>query len=180
MPVFVEDDERLLRGESFTVGFDYGIGLIGDTFIKFLSVLIVLVDAFGNVTRFAEGAGDKQLNGLHPRLHTARGIDARPDFKNQVVNSDFVLAHIADFHDGTKTEVGILVEPFQSIVGHNAIFAYHRHNVGRYADGNEVEHVFQIGHVKPVAVGESLHELETDATSRQVWARIARLRKFRV
>ena len=67
------------------------------------------------------------------------------------------------------------------MVSHHSVLIYDGHYVGRYADGNQVKQRLKLIVIaQTVALGKSLHELEADATSAEVGARVCASRHLRI
>ena len=70
--------------------------------------------------------------------------------------------------DAAQAHVGIVVQPSQTIEHHHTVLTGERHNIGCNAHGHQVKHGVEVVHLpQTIALGESLHELEAHATSRQ-------------
>ena len=139
-----------------------------------------MVDGFCFLEGFVGVARDEELNGFAAALHASGGVDAGTDFENHVGDGDFASRKAADAHDGPQAHVGVGVDATEAVVGEDTVFAGHRHDVGGDANGDEVEKGFEVDGVDAVGLGEPLHELVSDAASREVGIGVGGAFEFRV
>ena len=175
VPVLIVDDNRFFGRVGLAAGVENGVGFLGNPFVEFFAVFVVLVDFEALACRFLGVAGHKQFYRLASALHAARCIDARPDLEHHIADAYFLAAETACANYGPKSEIGISVEPFEAHVGHGAVFVDHGHDVGGNADSNKIEHALEFGGGNAVADREGLHEFVAYAAARQVGARIGRI-----
>ena len=81
----------------------------------------------------------QQVYRLFAILHAARGVDAWPDFEDDIAHGQFTSAEPTHLDDGFQTHRRILVELFQAMEGQCAILTRHRNDIGGDAHHAEVE-----------------------------------------
>ena len=114
----------------------------------------------------------EQVYRLLAVLHSSAGVDAGAQFKDDVAHGEFSAAQPADVYDGLEPYAGVLVELFQPVKSQNAVLVNHRHKVGRYAYGTEVEQRDEPGEGYAVVFGKCLHKLKAHSAAAKVLKRI--------
>ena len=154
--------------------------LFGHLLVEVLSRLIVKVDASCLFECHRKILFHQQVHSFLTVLHTSRRIDARSDFKDDVVHRQFAVRKSAHFDDSLQSDTRIRVQAAQSVVSQDAVFAHNRHNVRSNAHGTEVEQRSQFVKLNAIALRKSLHKLKSDATARKVGVRVMIVASFRV
>ena len=78
---------------------EYLAGLLGNTLVEFLAVLVVLVDVLALFERTSHILGYQQIDCLFARLHTPRGIDAGAYFEYDVADGDVFVVETTYLQD---------------------------------------------------------------------------------
>ena len=126
-------------------------------------------------------AAHQKIHCLTSALHTPRGVDARTDLEDDIADSDILICELTEAYDAAQTEVGIRVQPLQTVIGHDTVFIYNRHNVGRDAHRTQIEQRLKLIMIcQAIASCESLHKLEAHTATRQMAAWISRPRHLRI
>ena len=152
---------------------DDEVGFFGHLLVNVFALLVVLV----NVPCFFEGVGivvfNQQLDALTTILHAPRCIDARTDAEADFAHRQLTIGQIAHLDNGFQSEAWVLVELFQTIVGHDAVFLNHRHQVGSYRHGTEVEKRREFGERNAIVFSPTLHEFKAHAAAAEMLKGIA-------
>ena len=175
VPIRVVDHDRAFVALHFVGDELFSLG--GSCLVDIFALFVVAIDVFAELARMVEVVRDEEFDHFATRLHTARSIDARTDFEDNVVDRDvgfvrnfavFVAFESARFDDGFESTRRVLVEAFDAEVSEDAVFASDRHDVGSNADSYEIEESFEMREVDAIVDGKGLHELESYATAREV------------
>ncbi len=86
---------------------DYGIGLLSYALVKFLAILIILVDVLSLLIGLGEVTRHKQFHGLATALHATRCIDARTNLEDYIADGDFTVVELTYLYYRTQSHVGI-------------------------------------------------------------------------
>ena len=155
-------------------------GLFRHLLVQILAGLIVQVDAVRLFEGFGKVLLHQQFHGFLAVLHAPRGVDARANLEDDVVDGQFPVVQSAHLGDGLKADGGIGVELAQAVVGQDAVLAHDGDDVRGDAYGAEVEQRHEFVEFDAVAHGEGLHELESHPAARQVGIGIAVVAAFGV
>ena len=117
--------------------------LFGHLLVYVLALLVVFVYVFRLVESHGEILFHEQVHALPSVLHTSGSVDPRSDFEHDVAHRQRASVQSADVDDGFQSDVRVLVQLFQSVVGKNPVLSRHRHDVGSDAHGTEVEQRYQ-------------------------------------
>ena len=71
VPVLVVDHNGFLGRVAFAAAVEDGVGFLGDAFVEFLAVLVILVDGLGNLECLVGVSGHEQLHSFAAALHAA-------------------------------------------------------------------------------------------------------------
>ena len=171
MPILVVDDDGSLFSKVWHAGYDLAC-LLRHSLVEFFSLLVILVYELSSLQRLVVVVLYKQRYRLFSVLHSARSIDARADFEDDVAHGDILVAKSANVDDGFQTCARTVVDLAQSVESEDAVFAHDRHYVRSDTDCNHVEQWDEIAEVYAVADSKCLHKLESYTASRQVFVGI--------
>ena len=101
-------------------------------------------------------------------LHTARGVDARPDLEDDVVDRDRMLLQSANLNDRLQPLAGLFVQAFEAVIGQNPVFAHQRDDVRGDAHHHQVQQTFHFRERQPFVKAVSLQHLESYPATRQL------------
>ena len=148
------------------------VGLLGHLLVDVLALLVVFVDVMRLAECRLEVFLHQQVHTHLAVLHASRGIDAWTYLEDDVAHRDVSSAHAADVDNSLQSDVGVLVQLFQSVERQNAVFVGHGNDVCRNAYGTEVEQGYEPREGNAVVLGKRLHELEAHSAAAQMLERI--------
>jgi len=90
--------------------------LIRNLFIQLTAVLIVFVDIFALLPGCCHIIGQHQIHSLLTVHHSARCIDARAYFEDNIVYVDLFAVQTAYLNNPPQSKTGIRIELFQPMV----------------------------------------------------------------
>ena len=167
VPLLVEEDDGLVLVPVFQ-GHDDAVGLLCHGLVQVLALFVVFVDAFRMLAGCAVVLLDEQCHGFSAGLHAPGGIDARSYLEDDVAQGNLLVLQSAHFHECLDAHAGRTVQLAQAVIGQDAVLAHDGHDVGRDADGAEVEQGDELRELDAVADGEGLHQLEAHAATAQM------------
>ena len=165
----VEHDALLVIDRS---GGEHVKGLRRDGLVKFLTLLVLLINQFaaspsGGVVTF-----DEEVNALGGVFDPTGGVDARTYLEDDVSKLNLVPEEPRDAYDGAQSHGRVGVEPLKSIIGKNTVFTRDRYDVASNGDNDEVKQCEEFVTIDLVAHGERLHEFEPHTAATKFLVRI--------
>ena len=134
------------------------------------------LELFGQAARLVRHAlvgGQQQARRDVGRAHAARGVDARREHEGDVVAVDLFAGQAGDVEQRAQADlVRPLRQHLQPELGDDAILADQRHDVGKCADGGDLDECRQPGGLARTRA-QRLHELERDADAGEVLVGVA-------
>jgi len=106
--LIVEHDALLILDVDMVI--DVVEGFIRNFFIQLTTILIVFIDIFALLPRCCHIVGQHQVHSLLAVHHPARGVDARPYFKDDIVDGNLLAVESADLDDTPQAEARVGVE----------------------------------------------------------------------
>ena len=148
-----------------------------------LAVLVVGVDHVAELRGHAFARLHEQVHGrvsargrgilvVFVHAHAPCGVDAGPDLENDVVDGDAVVLQTADLDDRKQSFRRLAVEPYEAVVGQDAVFVHEGHDVRGDAHHQQVQQRRELLEGYAVALCIGLHQLETYAAARQLVERV--------
>ena len=167
VPGGVVYDGGVLRGQG-TAARNHLQGFLRDFAVDGLALVVVVVDFLADFPGRPFIGGRKELHRQPAAFHSSCRIDAGADLEDDVVNADVAGLQLGKADHGQQALTRVLVEALEAVVGQDAVFSGHGHQVRGDGDYLQIQQGFQQGGVQSIVLHIALGQFEAHSATTEV------------